>query len=102
MFEALEAGAVPVIVADDLELPVGPKWEEFSLRVPEQDIEDVPQLVERLQDEAAEMGSAARRAWEDYFSPESTANSFVGWARHISPRLVRAKLRYTFTVGATD
>jgi hypothetical protein len=65
------------------------------------------------------MGSAARRAWEDYFSPKATVNSFVAWARlllpfshrrsarfkieeYLTPRLVRAKLRYTFTTGATD
>ncbi len=35
LFEAMEAGAVPVIVADDLQLPLGPAWEDFSLGVRE-------------------------------------------------------------------
>jgi hypothetical protein len=106
----MEAAAVPVIVADDLELPLGPSWEEFSLRVREQDVDDIPGLIERSQHRAIEMGLAARRAWKAYFSPQATVGSLVGWAQQLlkhprsppallrieeytSPPLVRAKLR---------
>lgn len=109
LFEAMEAGSVPVIIADDLELPLGPRWEEFSLRVPERDVNDIPELVERWQDQATEMGLAARRTWEAYFSPQATFGAIVGWAQlllahshrrpimlqieeYTTPRLVRAKL----------
>ena len=111
LFEAMEAGSVPVIISDDLELPLGPRWEEFSLRVREQDIDDIPRLIERRQDQASEMGAAARRTWETYFSPQATVGSIVGWAQRLlahshhrpillqireytTPRLVRPKLRY--------
>lgn len=117
LFEAMEAAAVPVIVAGDLELPLGPEWERFSLRVREAEINDVPQLVERYQEQASEMGLAARRAWETYFSPEATVGSVVEWARLLvgpsrrrpagirfgtftSPRLLKAKLRYLFGRGS--
>ena len=110
LFEAMEAGAVPVIIADDLELPKGPSWDEFSLRVRERDIDDLPDRVERVQERATEMGTAARRAWESYFSPEATVGSLVGWAlqllangsqrpgslafaEYTSPRLIKDKLR---------
>ncbi len=116
LFEAMEAGAVPVIVADDLELPLGPEWERCSLRVREAEIDDVPQLVERCQEHATEMGLAARYAWETYFSPEATVGSVVTWANLLvgrgwqrpvgircgeltSPRLLKAKLRYLFGPG---
>jgi hypothetical protein len=111
LYEAMEAAAVPVIVSDDLELPLGPSWEEFSVRVQERDIESIPRLIEQLHDRATKMGSAARRVWETYFSPEATVASVVGWARlllthsHRRPtrlqveeytdvRLARAKLHH--------
>lgn len=80
LFEAMEAGAIPVIVADDLQLPLGPRWEEFSLRVPERDVATIPQLLERWEHRAAAMGAAARDAWEMYFSPGATVGSMIGWA----------------------
>ncbi|MEO8950608.1 MAG: exostosin family protein [Chthoniobacterales bacterium] len=111
LFEAMEAGAVPVIVADDLELPLGPAWEEFSLRVRERDVDDIPKLVERWQGQSGRMGREARLAWESYFSPGATVGSIVRWAglllRHsgrrpamirlaefTSPRLARTKVRH--------
>ncbi|HEY1583440.1 MAG TPA: exostosin family protein, partial [Chthoniobacterales bacterium] len=80
LFEAIEASSVPVIVADDLALPLGPNWEEFSIRVREREIDDVPRLIEHYADRAFEMGAAARRAWETYFSPEASIGSVVAWA----------------------
>ncbi len=111
LFETMEAAAVPVIVADDLELPLGPAWEEFSLRVPEREVDDIPKLVEQLEDRATEMGRAARQAWEAYFSPQTTVGSVVGWGQRLlarshrrplllpvkeytSPRSLKAKLHY--------
>lgn len=111
LFEAMEAGAVPVIIADDLELPVGPNWNEFSLRVRERDLDEVPHMVERAQERASGMGAAARRVWESYFSPQATVGSLVGWAlqllaqgdrrpallvfaEYTGPRLVKEKLRH--------
>ncbi|HEY1581529.1 MAG TPA: exostosin family protein [Chthoniobacterales bacterium] len=118
-FEALEAGAVPVIIADDFELPVGPRWEECSIRVPEEEVANIPGLLEGLAKKAGAMGRAARAVWEDYFSPAATVNSFVYWARllflhshrrstgliveeYTRPGLVRAKLRHLLKSGATD
>ncbi len=92
VFETMEAAAVPVIVADDLELPLGPRWEEFSLRVREQDVDKIPNLIERRQDRAEAMGKAARAAWEAYFSPQATVGSVVGWAQLLLARSHRCPL----------
>jgi hypothetical protein len=75
----MEVGAVPVIIADDIELPLGPDWETFALRVAERDIDTVPRLIERWEDRAGAMGSLARQAWERYFSPQATFGSVAGW-----------------------
>lgn len=119
MFEVMEAAAVPVILADDLTLPLGPNWDDLSVRVAEKDVDTVPRLLEELESKAGAMGSAARRAWEDYFSPQATVNSFVFWGRQLlehsprrptslaieeyaTPRLLKAKLRQALHPGATD
>jgi hypothetical protein len=111
LFEAMEAATVPVIVADDLELPRGPTWELFSVRVREREVDTIPALIDRIKDRAAEMGWAARRAWKAYFSERATVGTLVLWARlllprphrrpvalrvaeYLSPRRIRAKLRH--------
>ncbi|HEY1771410.1 MAG TPA: exostosin family protein [Chthoniobacterales bacterium] len=79
VFESMEVGAVPVIIAYDIELPLGPDWETFALRVAERDIDTVPRLIERWEDRAGAMGSLAHQAWERYFSPQATFGSVAGW-----------------------
>lgn len=96
LFEAMEAGAVPVIIADELALPVGPDWDSFSLRVRERDVDDVPVIVEKWQNRAAGMGTAARCAWEAFFAPQATVAALVGWASQLLARSYRrpALLRF--------
>ncbi len=113
VFEAMEAGAVPVIVADDLQLPLGPAWEDFSLRVREREVATIPRLLERWQHRAPAMGAAARSAWDEYFSPGATIGSMVRWAgllvgnprrrpaeiclgEYGDPRRLKSKLRGVF------
>jgi len=93
LFEAMEAGAVPVIVADDLELPQGPAWEKFSIRVPQRAVQDIPAAVEALLERAEEMGRAARLAWEAYFSEPATLATLVAWARQLLRHPRRQPLR---------
>jgi Exostosin family len=70
IFEAMKAGRVPVVIADEWVPAPGPSWESFMLRIPEKNLRDLPGILERQEDVAPEMGLAARRAWEDWFAPE--------------------------------
>jgi hypothetical protein len=70
IFEAMELGRVPVIISDHWVAPEGPDWEKFSVRVRQKNITDVPELLEGMQRSAEEMGFNARKAWEEWFSPE--------------------------------
>jgi hypothetical protein len=70
LFETLSAGRVPVILADQWVPPRGPAWEEFSVRVPEREIESIPARLEQLEHDWVEMGRRARLEWERWFSPE--------------------------------
>lgn len=85
LFEAMEAAAVPVIVSDALQLPSGPDWGAFTIRIPEKKVESLPLIVEKLQHQAAKMGYAARQAWDMFFSDQATVGSMVSWARNLIP-----------------
>ena len=74
--EAMQAGRVPVIIAIDWVAPTGPAWEEFSLRVPEGLVSDIPALLAAREGDAAEMGRLARAEWERYYEPRK---AFVRW-----------------------
>jgi Exostosin family len=70
LFETMQMGRVPVILSDGWVPPIGPRWNEFSIRVRERDFREVPGLLQRLEPEAVKMGSLARTEWERWFSGE--------------------------------
>ena len=77
IFEAMKAGRVPVIIADEWVPPTGPSWAQFSLRVPEANLENVPQILEQLADRGPEMGLRASEAWKRWFSREQAFQTVV-------------------------
>jgi Exostosin family len=83
IFEAMKAGRVPVIIADEWVPPVGPNWTEFSLRVPEARLLHVPRILERLAARAPEMGVHASQAWERWFSRKHAFQTIVTWCLQI-------------------
>jgi len=69
LFEAMEAGRVPVIISDQYVLPRGIDWSACSLRIQEKDIDGTQQELTKHLDRWPEMAKAARQAWEEHFSP---------------------------------
>lgn len=69
-YEAMAMGVAPVVVADGIELPKGPNWDEFVIQVPEADMPRLEELIEPYAPRYLEMGDLARAAWLRYFSPE--------------------------------
>jgi hypothetical protein len=101
LFEAMACGRAPVIISDDWVPPRGPDWSKFSIRVREGDIEEIPRILKELEPNAHILGRNARRAWEEWFSPDVLldrlvmegleilrANRNTEWTR----RLIRAYL----------
>ena len=84
IYEAMMLGRVPVIVSDQMVLPTGPRWEEFALRVPEDEVATIPPLLEARRDEAAEMGRLAREAWVEWFSPQAGFHRTVEWCLELA------------------
>ena len=87
LFEAMEAGCVPVIISDRLVLPEGPNWEAFSIRVPERDVSRIPAIVAENEARFEEMSRQAREAWEAWFSDAATVRSMACWGRDILQNL---------------
>ncbi len=51
VWEAIAAGVIPVIIADDLRLPIGIDWDRCSIRIGENDIDEIPDLLSGLSHE---------------------------------------------------
>lgn len=70
LFETMRMGRAPVILSDAWVPPIGPRWEEFSIRVRESDFARIPVLLEQRESEAVGMGERARAEWDEWFSEE--------------------------------
>ena len=79
-----------MIVSDEWYPPKGPSWDEFSVRVREQDIEEIPARIESLKGRAQDMGTKARHAWEANFD---LATSFH-WIAEACLRIQQIRDRY--------
>jgi len=73
----MRAGRVPVIIADEWVEPRGLDWATFSIRVKEQNIKEIPTILERFETSAETMGNAAQLAWNKFFS-ESGSFEWLG------------------------
>ena len=79
IFEGMEAGCVPIIISDNLVLPNGPNWNEFSMIIPENSINKIPAICEELEPGFKNMSKLSRQAWEKFFSTESSFHSLCTW-----------------------
>jgi len=83
LFETMKAGRVPVIISDQWVPPEGPEWNTFSLRIAEKDVSQIPQILEQQESRAEVMGQLARRAWDEWFSRESSFHRIVEWCAEL-------------------
>lgn len=74
LYETLEAGRVPVIIADNWVPPPETDW-SFAIQVHEKRISSIPKLLEAMANEAGERGSAARDAWLHSYAPSNLFNT---------------------------
>lgn len=70
LYEAMQMGLVPVIISDDWIPMEGPDWNKFSIRIAENEIQKIPDILLSRKSEAETMGKLARNNWERWFSKE--------------------------------
>lgn len=97
LFESLRMGRAPVIISDDWVPPEGPDWSACSIRVPEDQVDRIPQLLEAREDDAEVLGCQARQVWDDYFAADAIFHRVVEWCLSIkrSRPLPERLLRFT-------
>lgn len=66
--ESMKMGRACVIVSDAWHPNDEVNWSEFSIRVPERDVERIPEILDRERHRAPQMGARARQVWEEHFS----------------------------------
>jgi len=69
LFETMSLGRAPVVLSDGWVPPAGPDWDSFLVRVPEDEVANLPELLRRLDPGSAARGRAARRAFDAWFAP---------------------------------
>lgn len=104
LFESMRMGRAPVILSDEWVPPVGPDWDSFSLRVPENEGPSLPKILQRNAGRAREMGRIARETWENWFSREATFHRSIESCLDIqaSRNLPESMLRLSVALQFTD
>lgn len=83
LFEVMQMGRVPVIIGDSW-IPVPDiEWNSFAVFVPESAINSIPELLQSLMPQAADMGAKARMVWLQKFSPECALDELVSAAESV-------------------
>lgn len=101
LFESMKMGRPPVIIADQWVSPRGPDWDTFSVRIAEKDIPTIPGVLESIEDRALEMGTLARKAWEDWFSEQTSFHWAVEWCLEImeNRKIPESIMRFPVSLG---
>jgi hypothetical protein len=69
LYESMAIGRCPVIIADNIILPKGPKWDDFSLIYSaKKDISDLNAFLLKHESRYEEMGAKAKENWDKYFA----------------------------------
>jgi hypothetical protein len=73
-WEALAMGCVPLLISDNLVLPLEDRinWDSVILRLAEDDVDQLQAFVEAQDDAHLEaMAEEGHRVWQEWFSPEN-------------------------------
>ncbi len=101
LYEVMRLGRVPVVLSDDWVPPRGPDWSSFSVTVPENALERIPEQLQALAHAAHGMGQRAQAAWTRWFSPSAMLHNQLIEVRELAeerrhlPQPDLAKLWYS-------
>jgi hypothetical protein len=98
LFEALQVGRCPVILSDDWLPPAFVAWDTCSIQIPEAEVNQLPAILREREEDAEQLGTAARKVWERYYAPERCLNTLVRSCIAIDGRL-RGRNRFAIAAG---
>jgi hypothetical protein len=102
IFESLQVGRAPVIISDEWLPPLFADWDSCSVRIPENQIANLPAILREREEEAETLGLHARMTWEQYFSPERQLETLVAACLSIaetSPNRLAVLIRASTSLG---
>ena len=74
LYEVLRLGRVPIIISDDWVPPEGVDWNSCSIRVAEERIGDLPEIVDFFINRWPDMSAAATKVWCNCFRDSALAD----------------------------
>jgi hypothetical protein len=77
LFEVMQLGRVPVVIGDSWEPVPNAPWKTCAVFVTEDQVIQIPSILEKLKSRAPEMGNQARKTWEHHFSPERSLDQLI-------------------------
>ena len=77
LFESMQLGRSPIIIADEWMEIEGIDWNAFSIRIPERDIGRLQPILAARKSESLEMGRIARRVWEEHLAPAASLRTLA-------------------------
>lgn len=83
LYETMKIQRVPVILADDWAPPLGPKWEDFAVFIPERDMGHIASILQELEPTWQERAILARQAWEEFFASDVRFHYMIEQCRDI-------------------
>lgn len=95
LYEIMRAARVPVILADQWVAPIGPGWSKFSLRLGQDDVARIPDILRQQEARWEEMAARAAAAYRLWFAPDVNFHNIAEQCRSIMEHGIRvdAKLR---------
>ena len=76
LFESMEAARAPVIISDHWVPTPQVDW-SFAVRVRENEVSRIPEILRSIADEAEDRGRAAREAWQAVYAPEKLFDTAI-------------------------
>jgi len=78
IFESLKMGSIPVVISDDLHLPITHSWDEFSVRINENEIDKIEEILLQYSDERIKnMSLLGQEYWNSCCSDENLYKTII-------------------------
>jgi hypothetical protein len=79
----MKAARVPVIISDEWVEPTGIPWKEFCVFVAEDDVHNIPNILESIEPSYEERARISSEVWKLFFSRESLSKTITKWGLDI-------------------